>query len=213
MVRVVVFGAGGRVGRAVVAEAVARGIEVTAAVRSPGRHADLAGPGVALAACDAADGEAVAAVAAGHDAAVGSLYRADVPSVDFYRATTTGLVAGLGLAGVGRLVSIGVATTLATAPGVPVHDGTGFPAEYRAFSLGHSAALEVLSEAPSALDWVVVTPPMELGHDGARTGRYRIGGPVLPEGGGRISHADLALAVVDEVTRPAHHREQVSVWT
>ncbi|MEV6206001.1 NAD(P)H-binding protein [Kitasatospora sp. NPDC051914] len=208
---VVVFGAGGRVGRAVVAEAVRRGVPVTAAVRAPERHADLAGPGVTLVACDAADPDAVAAAAAGHEAAVGSLYRADVPSTGFYRSTTAGLVAGLGRAGVGRLVSVGVATTLATAPGVLVHDGPDFPAEYRAFSLGHSAALDVLAAAPQALDWVVVTPPMDLGHDGVRTGRYRVGAPVLPEGGGHISHADLAVAVLDEVTAPAHHREQIGV--
>lgn len=211
-VSVVVFGAGGRVGRAVVAEAVSRGLPVTAVVRTPERHADLAGPGVELVAGDAGDPDSVARTAAGHAVAVAALYRADVTAAEFYRTTTSALVAGLQSAGVPRLVTVGVATTLAVAPGVLVHDGPEFPSEYRAFSLGHQAALEVLSDAPQPLDWVVVTPPMDLGHDGARTGRYRIGGPVLPEGGGHISHPDLAIAVVDEVERPTHHRAQVAVW-
>ncbi|MGW4698416.1 NAD(P)H-binding protein, partial [Kitasatospora cineracea] len=42
MARIVVFGAGGRVGRAAVAEAVRRGHAVTAVVRDPDRHPELA---------------------------------------------------------------------------------------------------------------------------------------------------------------------------
>lgn len=38
---IVVFGAGGRAGRAVTAEARRRGYEVTAAVRDPARYAEL----------------------------------------------------------------------------------------------------------------------------------------------------------------------------
>ncbi|HEX2312530.1 MAG TPA: NAD(P)H-binding protein, partial [Thermomonospora sp.] len=42
MGKIIVFGAGGRAGRAAVAEAVRRGHEVTAVVRDPARHPDLA---------------------------------------------------------------------------------------------------------------------------------------------------------------------------
>ncbi|MDH2429950.1 NAD(P)H-binding protein [Sphaerisporangium sp. TRM90804] len=42
MKRIIVFGAGGRAGRATVREAVLRGHEVTAVVRDPARHATLA---------------------------------------------------------------------------------------------------------------------------------------------------------------------------
>ncbi|GAA0667775.1 NAD(P)-dependent oxidoreductase [Kitasatospora atroaurantiaca] len=209
---IIVFGAGGRVGRAITAEAVVRGLSVTAAVREPERHADLAGSQVSLVRCDVTDTAAVAEAAAGHSAAVSSLYRADVPSQDFYRTTTGSLLAGLGRAGVGRLISVGMAATLETSPGVRILDGPDFPADHRAFSLGHATALEVLREAPTTLDWLVATPPMDLGHDGVRTGRYRVGGTELPEGGGHISHADFALAVLDEIERPKHHRTQISVW-
>ncbi|MGE7435202.1 NAD(P)-dependent oxidoreductase [Kitasatospora sp. NPDC001175] len=210
----VVFGAGGRVGRAVTAEAVARGLSVTAAVRSPERHADLAGPQVTVVGCDVSDAEAVAEAAAGHGAAVSSLYRADVPSQDFYGAVTEGLLAGLGRAGTGRLVSVGMAATLETAPGVRVMDDPEFPAEWRTFSLGHALALDLLAtRAPAVLDWLVLTPPMDLGHDGVRTGRYQLGGRAFPEGGGHISHADYAIAVLDQIERPSRHRTQISVYS
>ncbi|MFJ9694198.1 NAD(P)-dependent oxidoreductase [Kitasatospora sp. NPDC101183] len=206
---VIVYGAGGQIGRAVVAEATRRGLTVTAAVRDPARHSELAGPGVRLVACDVTDPAAVAATAAGHTAAVSSVYTPDTPSTEFYGAATTALVTGLGRAGVQRLVSVGVATTLETAPGVAVHDDPAFPAEYRAFSLGHATALDLLRDSPADLDWVVVTPPMELDRTAPGTGHYRSGGPQVL--GPRIAQADLAVAVIDELAAPAHHREQIAV--
>ncbi|MET8625393.1 NAD(P)H-binding protein [Kitasatospora sp. NPDC004669] len=206
---VIVYGAGGQVGRAVVTEARRRGLTVTAAVRDPERHADLAGDGVTLLRCDVTDPVAVAATAPGHPAAVSSVYTPDTPSTEFYRAATTALVTGLDRAGVRRLVSVGVATTLETAPGVAVHDDPEFPEAYRAFSLGHSAALDLLHDSPATLDWVVVTPPMDLDRTAPGTGHYRVGGPQVL--GPRIAQADLAVAVVDELTDPAHHRQQIAV--
>jgi putative NADH-flavin reductase len=52
---------------------------------------------------------------------------------------------------------------------------------------------------------------MDLGHDGVRTGRYRVAGLALPEDGGHLSHADYAIAVLDQIERPGHHRTQISV--
>lgn len=206
---VIVYGAGGQVGRAVITEARRRGLTVTAAVRDPERHADLAGDGVTLVRCDVTDPAAVAATAPGHPAAVSSVYTPDTPSTEFYRAATTALVDGLDRAGVPRLLSVGIATTLQTAPGVAVHDDPEFPDAYRTFSLGHSAALDLLHDSPDTLDWVVVTPPMDLDRTAPATGRYRVGGPHVL--GPRIAQADLALAIVDELTTPTHHRQQIAV--
>ncbi|MGW6916038.1 NAD(P)-dependent oxidoreductase [Kitasatospora sp. NPDC054939] len=206
---IVVFGAGGQVGRAVVAEARQRGLAVTAAVRDPERHHDLAGAGATLVRCDITDPDAVARTAAGHAAAVASVYTPDLPSQEFYPAATTALVKGLHRAGVRRLVSVGMAATLETAPGTALHDDPDFPEAHRAFSLGHAAAVTLLADSPADLDWVVVTPPLDLDRDAPRTGRYRTGGPQLL--GPRIAQADLAVAVLDEITAPAHHRQQIAV--
>ncbi|MFJ5832695.1 NAD(P)-dependent oxidoreductase [Streptomyces sp. NPDC093089] len=210
--RIVVFGAGGRVGRAAVAEAVARGHRVTAVVRSPEAHRDLAGEGVSLVRGDATDAASVAALAAGHDAALNTAVRLDVPSVDFFTTSSRAPVGGLAEAGVGRLLTLGVATTPETEAGVRLMDAPDFPAEWRAFSQGHVAEFESLTaEAGPGLDRLMVVPPLDLDAAAERTGTYRTGVGRVVDGPGRIGHADLALALLDEIERPRHSRVQLAV--
>jgi putative NADH-flavin reductase len=213
--KIVVFGAGGRAGRHAVAEATARGYQVTAVVRDPKQHPDLAGSGIAVVAGDVTQPDSVAEVAAGHDAAVNAAVRLDGPAETFFPAAARALLGGLARAGVGRLVAIGIGTVLETAPGVAVHDARGFPAEGRAFSLGHAAGLAVLRGADTDIDWVVMAPPpVVLDNEAARTGRYQTGGTqVLPteEDAAPFSYADLAVALIDEVETPKHHRALIAV--
>ncbi|MDN3359302.1 NAD(P)H-binding protein [Actinomadura sp. DC4] len=205
MSRIVVFGAGGRTGRRAVAEASARGHRVTAVVRDPDRHQGLAGDGVTVVAGDVTSADDVFGAAAGLDAAVNAAVRLDVPSAEFFVGGAHALLDGLGRAGVGRLVLVGIGTTLETADGTVVHDTPGFPAEGRAFSLGHAAELEVLRAAETEIDWLVLAPPpVVLDDEAPRTGRYRIGGTQVL--GDAFSYADLAVALVDEIETPKHHR-------
>ena len=213
--RIVVFGAGGRAGRRAVAEAVARGHEVTAVVRDTAKYGDLAGDGVTVVAGDVTRADSVAEVAAGHDAAIGAAGRLDMPSDEFYVSAAHALLDGLARAGVGRLVLVGIGSTLETAPGVAVHDAPGFPEEARAFSLGHSAELDVLRAAETDIDWLVIAPPpVMLDDEAPRTGRYRTGGhEVLPvvDGVSTFSYADVAVALIDEIETPKHHRSLTAV--
>ncbi|MER6005518.1 NAD(P)H-binding protein [Nonomuraea angiospora] len=218
MSKIVVFGAGGRAGVRVVAEAVGRGHEVTAVVRDPGKYAGVwgssgagsSGARVRVVAGDVTDLAGVAEVAAGHDAAVQVAARLDMSSEEFYTAAARALVGGLGRAGVSRLVAVGIGSLLEVSPGVRLVDTPDFPAEARAFSLGHAAELEVFEK--SGLDWVVLAPPpVLLDESASRTGRYRIGGGEVPALEPAFSFADLGVAVVDEVERPRHHRVQVAV--
>ncbi|MEV4087318.1 NAD(P)-dependent oxidoreductase [Nonomuraea fuscirosea] len=243
MSRIVVFGAGGRAGVKVVAEAAGRGHEVTAVVRDPAAHPELGGdqghevgqglgddrrsgggPGlggdrgsgggrVKVVTGDVTDAGSVAEVAAGHDVAVQVAARLDVPAEEFYGAASRALVDGLARAGVSRLVALGIGSALEVSPGVRLMDTPGFPAEARMFSLGHVAQLDVLEG--SALDWVVIAPPpVFLDGEASRTGRHRFGDGRVPEaveGEPVFSYADLAVALVDEATRPEHHRVQVAV--
>jgi uncharacterized protein len=208
MESIIVFGAGGRAGRRVVTEALRRGHRVTSVVRDVDRYPDLGGTPVSG---DVTDPTAVAALAKGHDTAVNAAALVGVP--DFFTAAARALTGGLVEAGVPRLVGIGVGTALEVAPGVPLHDTPDFPAEYRDFSLGHAAQLDVLRAADPGLDWVLLVPPPTLLDDAsAGTGHYRTGGgEVLPAGDGLFAYADLALAVVDETETPRHHRAVVAI--
>lgn len=209
MGKIVVFGAGGRAGRHTVAEAVARGHEVTAVVRDP---ANYTGPAeVSVVAGDVTDPTGVAVVAAGHDAAINAAARLDVSSAEFYTGATNALLDGLAVAGVGRLVLVGIGTMLEAAPGVPLYDTPGFPAGAREFSLGHVAELEILLAAETPVDWLVLAPPpVVLDDEAPRTGRYRIGGTRVPSTAS-FAYADLAAALIDEVETPAHHRVLAAV--
>jgi hypothetical protein len=197
-----------------VSEAVERRHQVTAVVREPGRHPDLHRGGVDVVAGDATLADSVAAVSAGHDAAISAVARMDVPAQDFYVAAAHALLDGLARAGVPRAVLVGIGTTLETAPGIVVHDDPNFPAEARAFSMGHLAELETLRAADS-LDWLVVAPPPVVLDDAAAAPdrRYRIGGGTLFTGDASpsFSYGDLAVVLVDEVERPEHHRTLAAV--
>ncbi|MFG1798622.1 NAD(P)-dependent oxidoreductase [Micromonospora carbonacea] len=206
---IVVFGAGGRAGRAVLAEARARGHEVTAVVRDPARHPALAAdPGVRVATGDVTDAGQVAELAAGHDAAVHAAVDLGVPADVFFPAAARALAAGLGRAGVGRLVVVGLAAVLPTAAGTPLLDTPGFPPEFRSFCLGHGAGTDELRRAGDAPDWLVLSPAGDFDHTGQPAGGYRF---ATADGASRITYPDLALALLDEIEAPRHHRLHLGV--
>ncbi|ETK34299.1 NAD(P)-dependent oxidoreductase [Microbispora sp. ATCC PTA-5024] len=223
---VIVFGAGGRAGRAAVREALRRGRRVTAVVRDPARHPGLgaygptapeAGSGAAfkggavrVVAGDVTDAGRIAELAAGHDAAIGTAADLAAPPGEFFPAAARALLDGLGRAGVRRLVVVGLASVLETASGTLLMDTPGYPGEYRAFFLGHAAGDEALRSADTPIDWVVLSPAGDFDHDGDRTGRYRA---APADADSRISYADFAIALLDEIDEPRHHRVHLGVET
>ncbi|MFJ6793863.1 NAD(P)-dependent oxidoreductase [Streptomyces sp. NPDC091268] len=191
--KIVVFGARGRVGRAVVAEARARGLEVTEAGRGDG---DIT---------SAAD---VGRLAAGHDLAVAAVYDMAADPGEFFPAAARALAAGLPGAGVRRLVSVGLASVLPTAAGALLMDTPGYPQEWRPFYVGHGAGTEALrAAAPEALDWAVLSPSGDFA-DGERVGGYAFGPADADE---RITHGDFAQAVLDEALAPTVHAAHLGV--
>jgi putative NADH-flavin reductase len=201
---IVVFGAGGRAGRQAIAEAHRRGHQVTAVVRDPAGHSDLTD--VRVVAGDVTDGVSIEHAAAGHDAAISAAVDLSVPPRDFFTASSRALTTGLAKVGVRRLVVVGLASIMPGASGAPLMDEPGYPSEYRSFYLGHAAGLDELRTCD--LDWVYVAPAGDFDHDGTRTGRYRVaehGDPASP------TYADFAIALLDEIEEPRHHRGAVSV--
>ncbi|MFP3963685.1 NAD(P)H-binding protein [Actinomadura fulvescens] len=207
MSKIVIFGAGGRGGKAAVAEARRRGHEVTAVVRSPAAHRDLAADGVTVVAGDVTDAGDVAKAAAGHDAAIASVADLSVPPREFYTGAVRALGAGLADAGVSRLVFVGLASLLVGGSGVQIVDEPGFPQEYREFVSGHAAGLDALAE--TGLDWLYISPAGDFDHDGGRSGSYQIAGHGDLEL--RMTYPDFAIALLDEIDNPAHSRTHLAV--
>jgi putative NADH-flavin reductase len=179
--KIVVFGAGGRAGRAAVVEARRRGHEVTPVVRA------------ALAGAVVGDVREPAALVRGQDAVVHAA--ADLTAPGFFAEAAEALVR----AGAPRLVAVGLASVLPTASGVLLMDTPGYPQEYRDFYLSHAAGVEVLRA--SELDWVMLSPAGDFDHGGPRRGGYRV---AAADAASRISYADFVIAVVDEIERPRH---------
>ena len=78
------------------------------------------------------------------------------------------------------------------------------------------ALLEALQQAPENLDWFYVSPAATFGAWNPQrvTGSYRISDDVLltdENGDSYIAAPDLALAVLDEIEQPRHHRRRFHV--
>ncbi|GAA2614891.1 NAD(P)H-binding protein [Dactylosporangium fulvum] len=214
-----VFGAGGRAGRAVTAEAVRRGHAVTGVVRDVAAHGDLASPAVTVRPGDVTDAVSAARLAAGHDAAVGAVTPATGPEAlaqlarfddRYFVKAADALLA----AGPARLVVVGLFATLLDASGrLVMDDPAAFPAGLRRFARAHLAGLDRLRQAGAApaADWLVLTPTAALDPAGARTGTYRLGGDTVPAEERPLSYADLAVAVVDEIEAPTRRRTRAAV--
>jgi putative NADH-flavin reductase len=208
MGRIVVFGAGGRAGRAAVGEAVRRGHHVTAVVRDPAAYQHLDADGVHVEAGDVTDADCVADLSAGRDAAIMAAYDAGARPDVFFASAARALLDGLTRAGVGRLVAVGLSAALETGDGTPLNETAGFPQEYRPFALAHAAGTAVLRASQTTVDWVVVSPAGDFDATRAGSGGYLVAGADMA---GRIAYGDFALALLDEIDAPRHHRVHIGV--
>ena len=140
--RLIVFGANGRLGSRIVREALERGHQVTAVVRDPGRlqNSDERLTAVTGDVCDAGS---VAAVATGHDAVISAVGPTGNSRPDLVVEAARALIDGLTRAGVRRLVVGGGAGSLDVAPGVQLVDTPGFPKAWRDIAIAHRDALDV----------------------------------------------------------------------
>ena len=211
--KIVIFGAAGRIGQRIVNEALARGHAVTAGLRDVARLARLERRHAALEkiVADATVPAEIARIATGHAAAISAIGPGTGGDVGVIVAAARALIAGLPAAGLRRLLVVGGAGTLEIRPGVQRIDTPEYPEMYRPSGYAQKAALELYRQ--SALDWSYLSPPVII-EAGRRSGRYRLGGDaVLADAAGRsrISMEDYAVAVLDEIETPHHLRARFTV--
>jgi len=216
--RVVVFGASGRVGSRITAEALARGHAVTGVSRDPQRI-DIEHPNLTKVAGDVMDAASIATIVAGHDAVVsaigGNNPDSDDPNDSFPARAGRALVAALRSLGSAapRLIAVGGgSTTLEARPGVPIEDPSDIPTGSRgARILGHRVVLELLKTVDE-FSWTFASPALQM-QPGTRTGTFRTGGSVVirdASGASTISMEDFAVAIVDELEDPQHVNAQMT---
>lgn len=209
---IALIGATGFVGSKVLAEALSRSHRVTAIVRDASKL--QAREGLRTVIGDATDADKLAALVKGHDAIV-SAYGGPRGTPEFaqrYIAGTRAVIAAAKQSGVNRVLWVGGAGSLFVAPGVQLVDTPQFPEEYRLEARTARDALNIFRDE-SQLAWSFVSPAPLL-VPGQRTGSFRLGGDqVLMDGNkpGSISVDDLAVAIMDELEKPAHVRQRFTL--
>jgi putative NADH-flavin reductase len=204
--KLVIFGATGRIGQRILHEALARGHTVTAALRDP-TSLTLAHPALSKVVADIRSAADVARAAAGHDAVVSAVG----PGRDGDVGVIVAAARALAAAGPPRVIVVGGAGTLEIRPGVQRLDTPDYPEAYRPSGYAQREALGLYRA--STLDWSYLSPPVVI-EAGQRSGRYRIGGDQVlfdAQGRSRISMEDFAVALLDELERPAHRRARFTV--
>jgi putative NADH-flavin reductase len=199
--KIALIGASGNAGSRILAELSRRGHHVTAIARHPEKVQAL--PGVTPLQADAGDVAGLAAAIKGHDAVVSSVH--------FTASDPRKLIAAVQQAGVPRYLVVGGAGSLEVAPGVRLIDTPEFPAIYKAEASAGNAFLDLLRQQPT-LDWSYLSPSAMF-VAGERTGKFRLGRDQLlaNDKGSSISFEDYAIALADEIERPAHSRQRFTV--
>lgn len=200
--KVALIGASGFIGSRLLAELSSRGHSVTAIVRNTEKVAAL--PGVTATKGDVFDKDGLAKLLAGHDAAISAVH--------FAASDPQLLLAAVKHSGVKRYLVVGGAGSLEVAPGVRLFDTPEFPAIYLDEARKGGVFLDLL-KSEQALDWTFLSPSAVI-QPGERTGRFRLGTDQLlvdDKGNSGISAEDYAVALVDELEKPAHSRRRFTV--
>ncbi|MFS8975530.1 NAD(P)-dependent oxidoreductase [Cupriavidus necator] len=200
--KIAIIGATGRVGTRLIDEALRRGHQVTAIARQasslPARE------GVTARNVDATDSAALSAALLGHDVVIST--------ARFAQLNAQQVISAVRHAGVPRLLVVGGAGSLYVAPGVQLVDTPEFPEAYKAEALAGRDFLNAL-RGERQIDWTFLSPSA-LFEPGERTGKFRIGEENLLSDAARkswISMEDYALAMLDEIEKPAHSRQRFTV--
>jgi len=199
--KIAVIGATGQAGSPIVSELANRGHQVTAIVRNPEKVPAVAN--VVAKKGDASDQDGLAALLKRHDAVISSVH--------FTASDPLKLIGAVKAAGVKRYLVVGGAGSLEVAPGVTLVSTPEFPALYKVEATKGGEFLNLLRNETD-LDWTFLSPSA-LFFDGPRTGKFRLGKDQLlsNEKGSSISFADYAIALADEVEKPAHVRQRFTV--
>lgn len=213
--KIVLIGATGYVGSAILEEALNRGHEVTAIVRHPEKITPcknlIAKKG------DVFNDKELAQLIEGHEAVISAFnpFSSKETISDSYQKQITGtqlLINAVKKAGVKRVLMVGGAGSLEVAPGIQLVNTPEFPKEWKDMALAMSEVLTILKKEHQ-LPWTLLSPSALL-KPGERSGKFRLGGDQLItdiNGESKISTQDYAVAMIDELEIPKHTYKRFTV--
>ncbi len=205
--KIAVVCANGKEGKLIVKEAMDRGLDVTAVVRGENQSAAKKVIQKDLFDLTKADLEGFDVVID----AFGAWTPETLPQHSTSLKHLCDLVSGKNT----RLLVVGGAGSLYVNPEhtVQVMDGPDFPDIFKPLASNMGKALEEL-RARNDVKWTYISPAGDFQADGARTGKYILGGEELTlnsKGESVISYADYAVAMVDEAVKGSHIQQRISV--
>ena len=211
MKNVVLIGASGFVGTAILNELLNRGHKVTAIVRDLAK-VTASNPNLKVVQADVTDTDVLIEASKGKDAVI-SAYNPGWKNPNIYEETLKNyplIVDSVKKSGVERLLIVGGAGTLFYAPGKMVMDADDVPAKLLPGikSLGEFYLNTLRKE--NDIDWIFLSPAANM-TPGERTGKFRIGKDDLvvdANGDSNISVEDYAVAMVDELEQKHHNKER-----
>lgn len=214
MKNVVLIGASGFVGNAILNELLSRGHKVTAVVRNP-EKINVSNSNLEIVKADIADTNAMVGICKGKEAII-SAYNPGWTNPDIYEETLRNyplILEAAKQSGAKRLLCVGGAGTLFCAPGLRVVDSGAIPDAIMGGvkSLGEFYLNTLMNEKD--IDWIFFSPAGTL-EPGKRTGKFRLGKDdlIIDENGiSHISVEDYAVAMVDELENPKHHCERFTI--
>ena len=214
MKKIVLIGASGFIGSALLKEALERGHKVKAIVRNPDKIT-IKNPNLTIEKGDVSSSQLVSSLCKGADVII-SAYNPGWQNPEIASDTLRvypAILDGVRRSGVKRLLVVGGAGSLFISPGTRLMDAGVMPDSYlpavRALA---SIYLDILT-AEREVDWVFFSPAGSI-TGGKRTGKFRLGKDEMivdSEGKSTISVEDYAVAMLDEAENPAHHRERFTI--
>jgi putative NADH-flavin reductase len=205
------FGGSGRTGQLLTEGALAQGHTLTVLVRKPASYA-YAGR-VKVVQGDAFTPSAIAETLTGAEAVLSALGARSLGKEDVLERAVPLIVRAMDEAGLKRIVVLGSAGALDTAldkqPGYRrwIVENLVYKTMLKWPVASQRAQIEALEA--SDLDWTMAMPPMLT--NGAARGTYRVDGDALPRNGSRISRADVAEFMLQQLGSAAWSRKGVYV--
>lgn len=217
MKNVVLIGASGYVGNAILNELLDRGHRVTAIVRNASKI-KTSSPNLEVKEIDVEDTSSMIEALKGTDAVI-SAYNPGWSNPNMYEDTLRvypKILNEVKASGVKRLLIVGGAGSLFVKPGLRLVDTGTLP---EAWLPGVKSMAKFFLETlvnEKELDWVFFSPAGNLGNltTGVRTGKFRLGKDDLivdEKGESFISVEDYAMAMVDELEQENHHKERFTI--
>ena len=209
MKKVAVVCAAGKEGRLLVDEAVARGYDVTGFVRGSDKVVNPKAKTVVKDLFDLTRDDLI-----GFDVVIDAFGAWTPETLPLHRTSLKHLCDVLSGTKV-RLLVVGGAGSLYVNPEhtVQVKDLESFPDVFKPLANNMGEALAEL-RTRSDVQWTYLSPAGDFVADGVRTGEYLLGGEeyfVNDKGESRISYADYAIAMVDEIENVNNIQKRFSV--